>query len=64
MIDGKAILLVAGGGALGAVFRYGIVVAAAAICGTRFPYGTLVVNALGCFCVGQLAAEEQSNAQG
>jgi CrcB protein len=45
-------LLVAVGGSLGAVARYGVGLAAAAIAGRGFPWGTLVVNVAGCFAMG------------
>lgn len=47
-----SVLLVAGGGALGAVARFGTVNVAQLLCGTRFPYGTLFVNCLGAFLIG------------
>lgn len=47
------ILLVALGGAVGAVARYGL---SGFVQGNRgFPYGTLVVNLLGCLAMGFLA---------
>ena len=50
------ILLVGAGGLLGAVLRYlvGTWVQAAAG-GAGFPYGTLTVNAVGCFIIGLVA---------
>src|SRR3989338_1151723 len=51
----KLIMLVVGGG-LGTLMRYlfsGIIYQFA---GTRFPYGTLAVNLLGCFLIGFLVA--------
>ncbi len=47
-----SVLLVAGGGALGAVARFGTVNVAQLLCGPRFPYGTLLVNCLGAFLIG------------
>ena len=44
----KTILFVAAGGALGSVMRYLI----SKIFTTRFPFGTLVVNVIGCFLIG------------
>ena len=41
-------------GALGAVARYGVSVAALRWFGPGFPYGTLVVNLAGCFLLGAL----------
>ena len=45
-------LLVACGGALGSLARYGIGVAAAKAVGKGFPWGTLIVNVAGCFAMG------------
>jgi CrcB protein len=50
----KALLAVAGGGALGAVARYLVYVAAGHVLGTGFPYGTLIVNIVGSFAIGAL----------
>lgn len=52
------LLLVAVGGALGALARYlvaGGCQLVAANHGSLFPYGTLVVNVVGCFCLGTIA---------
>ena len=48
-------LLVALGGALGALTRYTVTLAAASFLGSSFPYGTLVVNGAGSFLIGLLA---------
>ncbi|HZN33405.1 MAG TPA: CrcB family protein [Pirellulaceae bacterium] len=45
-------LLVALGGALGTLARYGIGIAAAKLLGKGFPWGTLIVNVGGCFAMG------------
>ena len=50
------VLLVAVGGAIGAVARYGVGVGAAKLFGLAFPWGTLMVNVLGCLAMGVLAA--------
>ncbi len=50
------VLLVALGGALGSAARYGAGIAAARLWGTQFPWGTLIVNALGGLAIGWLAA--------
>jgi CrcB protein len=42
-------LLVGLGGALGSMARYGI---GLALPSAGFPYGTLAVNVIGCFCIG------------
>jgi len=49
-------LLVAVGGAAGALARFGVGVAAARVFGLAFPWGTLVVNVTGCLAMGVLAA--------
>ena len=48
------ILLLSAGGAIGAVFRYGLGGVVYKIAGTHFPFGTLAVNVLGCFLIGLL----------
>jgi CrcB protein len=48
----RDILLVAAGGSLGALARYGIGLAAARLLGKGFPWGTLAVNIAGCFLMG------------
>lgn len=45
------------GGAVGAVSRYGIVVACVRLMGDRFPVGVLVANVTGCFLLGLLMHE-------
>jgi CrcB protein len=45
------VLLVGLAGALGTIARYGISLAAGKALGAAFPYGTLVVNVLGCFLI-------------
>lgn len=40
------------GGALGAVVRYGVSIWSAGNHGTGFPFGTLIVNLIGCFLIG------------
>ena len=42
------------GGSLGAACRYGISLLAVNLWGTRFPWGTLIVNLSGCFLIGLL----------
>ena len=48
------ILSVAAGGALGAVLRYSFNLMTIALLGHSFPWGTLLVNALGSFLMGVL----------
>jgi CrcB protein len=50
------ILLVALGGAVGSVARYGVGYAAARLLGLGFPVGTLIVNVVGGLLMGLLAA--------
>lgn len=50
------LLLVAVGGAAGAVARYGVGVLAARLWGLNFPWGTLIVNVVGGLAMGLLAA--------
>ena len=45
----RDVFLVAGGGAVGAVARYGASVMCGSLFGDRFPWGTLLVNVVGCF---------------
>ncbi len=47
-------LAVALGGALGAVSRYWLMLWAAALTGSRFPWGTALVNVLGSLVIGLL----------
>ena len=51
----KFILLTIGG-TMGTIARYLLAGAVYGVAGTDFPYGTLVVNLLGCLIVGFLAA--------
>lgn len=46
------ILYIMIGGSLGALSRYGVSVLAVKLFGTKFPYGTLIVNLTGCFLIG------------
>jgi CrcB protein len=46
------ILLVLIGGGLGSLSRYGLSLLAVQLFGTRFPWGTLIVNLSGCFLIG------------
>ena len=50
------VLLVALGGAVGSVARYGVGVAAARWFGLAFPWGTLAVNVIGGLAMGLVAA--------
>ena len=44
------------GGTAGTIARYLLAGAVYRICGTAFPYGTLIVNLSGCFILGFLAS--------
>jgi CrcB protein len=59
-------LSVAAGGAIGAVLRYGVNIATAALWGMNFPIATMIVNILGSFilgaCVGLFAHYGQPSA--
>ena len=46
------VLFVMLGGGLGALSRYGASLLAVKIFGSRFPWGTLAVNLVGCFFIG------------
>lgn len=46
------ILLVIVGGSLGALLRYGVSLLAVRLFGAGFPWGTLIVNLIGCFLIG------------
>ena len=48
----KQLILVGLGGALGSLSRYGVGLALASWAGMSFPFGTLLVNVLGCFLIG------------
>jgi CrcB protein len=50
----KEVMAIAVGGAVGSVLRYGLSVWVHGLAGRGFPYGTLVVNVLGCFAMGWL----------
>ncbi len=52
MFEAKQILIVLAGGGCGAVARYMVSTILASRFGTQFPYGTLVVNVVGCFIMG------------
>ena len=51
----STVLAVAAGGAVGSVLRYFVQWGMFRWWGTRFPYGTLLVNVLGCLALGGLA---------
>lgn len=50
------ILILAAGGALGTLARVGTVALSARLVGTVFPWGTFIVNAVGCFAFGFIFA--------
>ena len=49
------LLAIAAGGAVGAVLRFSVSTGIYTILGRNFPYGTLVVNVIGCFLMGFLS---------
>lgn len=51
----KTLILIAGGGAVGAVSRYGAALGVYSIFGRGFPYGTLFVNVVGSLLMGMLS---------
>lgn len=51
----KTALLVFVGGGIGAVGRWAVGLGALRLFGAGFPYGTLIVNLIGCFAMGVLA---------
>ncbi len=51
----KTLMFIAGGGAIGALSRYGASLGVYAIFGRGFPYGTLFVNVAGSFLMGVLS---------
>ncbi len=60
----NSVMLVAAGGALGALCRYLTGMFASALFGPFFPVGTLIVNVLGCFVIGSVFASEPSGPTG
>ncbi len=48
----REVLFIAAGGALGALGRYAVGLWAVRLVDSPFPFGTLVVNVLGCFLIG------------
>ena len=59
----NSLFLVAAGGALGALCRYGAGLLSAALFGRGFPVGTLFVNVAGCFIIGAVYAAVAAKAQ-
>ena len=55
MTDGKSIIWVMAGGALGAAARYLLGLWAMRRWGGAFPWGTLLINLTGCFLLGTFA---------
>lgn len=52
----NTVIAVAIGGAVGSVLRHGVNHAAARWIGSGFPWGTFLVNVVGCFLMGVVAA--------
>ena len=57
------LLLIASGGAVGAITRYLIHIGSLKLFGENFPIGTLVVNVVGCFLIGWFVGCGQSESQ-
>jgi fluoride exporter len=57
------LLLIAIGGALGAVARYLLSMFVLRVSGTLFPLGTFVVNVVGCFVFGAIAGATSQRVQ-
>jgi fluoride exporter len=55
----KTVLLIALGSAIGGVCRYGMQLVFSKNYPSAFPFGTLAVNILGCFCIGLFFAIAQ-----
>lgn len=55
----REIVIVASGGAVGAVARYAIAGLSYRWFSTALPWGTLIVNVIGCFALGALAEYNQ-----
>ena len=64
MMDGRSILLLTAGGAVGTLARASVSLWAARRWGAGFPWGTLIVNAAGCFLIGLLGTLFQKGAVG
>lgn len=57
----RSFLLVGAGGAVGSMARYGIGYLVSKYVGHPFPFGTLLINLLGCFLIGLLFALADKN---
>ena len=58
----SSLLLVGGGGFLGAIARYALASLVGGRFGTRWPWATLVVNLTGCLAIGLFFALEEERA--
>lgn len=56
----KNLIIIMVGGSLGAASRYLIGIMAARAWGVNFPWGTLIVNMVGCFLIGLIFALAES----
>jgi len=56
--------LVALGGAIGAMLRYGVILSAGRVLGSGFPMGTMIVNVAGSFIMGIMAILLMERMQG
>jgi fluoride exporter len=57
----NAYLWVALGGALGSMARYGLALAMVRLTGPRFPWGILLINAIGSFVIGYFGTLSTAN---
>ena len=55
-----SLVLVAAGGAIGSVSRYGLALFVAGYTGTGFPFGTVLINIIGSFAIGWFAELTES----
>lgn len=60
----RDLVLIAAGGALGALARYGVGLQARRLWGDAFPWGTLLVNLVGCLVLGALLEAARSGDPG
>jgi CrcB protein len=59
----KMALIAAAGGAIGSALRYVVGLYAIVAFGARYPYGTLIVNVVGCLVMGALVGLAESRLQ-
>ena len=64
MLDVRALLAVAMGGALGSVMRYAVTIAMTQRFGAGVPWGTWAINISGCLAIGFIAGISQARGFG